>query len=91
MIEDWALLLEEETSDTHAEIAQLSLNQRKVLKFIANSSRDNLLASASIQALGLAQSSIASAVNGLIEKDVIEKTEAGYRIINPVIRDILQN
>ena len=86
----WNSVLEEEASDAHAEIAHLSLNQRKVLRFIANYSGESLLSTNSIQALNLAQSSIAGAISGLLEKDMLEKDGHSYLLINPVIRDILK-
>ena len=85
----WAQVIEEEYSDANAEIAHLAMGQRKVLKYIANNSGENLMAASSISRVGMALSSVASAITGLMEKDIIEKNETGYEIINPVIKHLL--
>lgn len=85
----WAQVIEEEYSDANAEITHLSMGQRKVLKYVANNSGENLLAASSVSAMGMALSSVSSAITGLIEKDIVEKNEAGCEIINPIIKHLL--
>ena len=85
----WAQVIEEEYSDANAEITHLSMGQRKVLKYVANNSGENLMAASSISRIGMALSSVASAINGLIEKDIIEKNKTGYEIINPIVKHLL--
>lgn len=85
----WAQVIEEEYSDANAEITHLSMGQRKVLKYVANNSGEHLMAASSISKIGMALSSVASAITGLIEKDIIEKNETGYEIINPIVKHLL--
>ena len=85
----WAQVVEEEYSDANAEITHLSMGQRKVLKYVANNTGENLMAASSTSAMGMALSSTSSAITGLIEKDIIEKTGTGYEIINPIIKRLL--
>jgi len=82
----WQLLIEEEQSDANAEISNLSLVQKKVLRYIANYAANHLLSSEAIQIMGKPLSSITTAINGLLEKDMIEKQNHSYQIINPVIK-----
>jgi AAA+ ATPase superfamily predicted ATPase len=86
----WNIVIEEEKSDANAEIARLSLGQRKVLKYIANNPNDNLMSSEVVRSIGLALSSIAGAIAALSEKDIIEKQNRGYSIINPIITFLLK-
>ena len=65
------------------------MGQRKVLKYVANNTGENLMAASSTSAMGMALSSTSSAITGLIEKDIIEKSGTGYVIINPVIKRLL--
>ncbi len=86
----WIQVVEEEYSDANAEITHLSMGQRKVLKFVANNSGGNLMSASSISTMGMALSSVSSAMTGLVEKDIVEKNEAGYQIINPIIKHLLR-
>lgn len=85
----WQLVIEEEKSDAQAEIGNLSMGQKKVLKYIANFSGKNLLSAEVGKMTGMALSSIAGAITGLLEKDIIEKQEDCHAIINPVIKNLL--
>ena len=89
VINSWTQVVEEEYSDANAEITHLSMGQRKVLKYVANNTGENLMAASSTSAMGMALSSTSSAITGLIEKDIIEKTGTGYEIINPIIKRLL--
>lgn len=86
----WQIVMNEEESDANAEIATLSLGQKKLIKHIATHGGANLLSSQVIQETGMALSSLASAVTGLMEKDVIEKQEDQYIIINPMLKYQMQ-
>lgn len=86
----WEQVIEEERSDGNAEIAQLSLGQKKVLKYIATHQNLNLTSSETVQATGLGASSISAALAVLIKKDIIEKEEDQYLIINPIIAYLLR-
>lgn len=85
----WAQLLDEEYSDANAELASLSLGQRRVLKFLSNHKSEGLMSATTITAIGMPMSSISTVLSVLVEKDVLEKDEKAYRIINPVLRYIL--
>lgn len=84
--EAWQKVLEEEYSDTNAELSQLSMGQKKILKHIAQGNGENLLAASTIKEISMAPSSISGALNVLLEKDVIERTGDVYQIINPLLR-----
>lgn len=49
------------------------------------------MAASSISRIGMALSSVASAITGLIEKDIIEKNESMYEIINPIVKHLLRD
>ncbi len=86
----WQLLVEEESSDANVEIASLSMIQKKVLKYIANQSAENLSSALAVGTMGVGASSIMAAVSILIAKDIIEKEESQYFIINPVVHHLLK-
>lgn len=90
VIAAWNIVVEEEKSDAYAELSRLSLQQRKVLKHIINNSGENLLSAKTISRIGMALSSISVAITRLTEKDIIEKQEQEYVVINPVIKYLLQ-
>ena len=85
----WDALIEEERSDINAEIAQLSMGQRRVLKYIAHHPSESIMSVKAVQSIGVALSSISGAILALSEKDVIEKQNKHYCIINPAIRYVL--
>lgn len=82
----WKDILEEEKSDAVKEISLLSLGQKSVLFHIAKGHTTLLTSKDTIIELELSSSSILTALDALEEKDMIEKLESGYRIINPVVR-----
>lgn len=86
----WKTVIDEESSDANAEIANLSMGQKKVIKHIANYSGGQLMSSDTYKILGMALSSIAGSISALIEKDLIEKENETYKIINPVIHWLLK-
>ncbi|MCK4609045.1 MAG: ATP-binding protein, partial [Gammaproteobacteria bacterium] len=86
----WDILVEEENSDANTEISQLSLGQKKIIKYIANYEEESLMSASAIKIIGMALSSISGAIAGLLEKNFIDKQEAHYRIINPVVKYLLQ-
>lgn len=87
----WNIILEEEHSDANAEVMNLAMGQKKILKYIANYSGDGLMSANAIKTIGMAMSSIAGAIAGLIEKDMIEKRNESYIIVNPVIHYLLKS
>lgn len=83
----WKQVLAEEWSDAVREVSLLPMVQRKLLKYIAVSeSPGQLRSQETASKLQLAPSSIASALNALVEKDYLEITQTGeYRVINPLL------
>jgi hypothetical protein len=86
----WLMVIDEEQSDANAEISSLSMGQKKIMKFVANYSGENIMSVGTTKEVGMALSSIASALTGLMEKDMIEKHEDGYKIINPIVHYLLK-
>ena len=82
----WNLILEEEKSDAVREISLLSLNQKNVLLQIAKNITTQLTSKQSMLDLSMTSSSIMTALEGLEEKDMIEKVEDQYQIINPIVK-----
>ena len=88
----WAIVVEEEWSDTLKELSLLSLSQRKILKFIALHPVPSILSQEICRELSMPASTISSAVEVLVEKDYLEVDhEARYRIINPLLVTVLTN
>src|SRR5205823_3220061 len=67
----WDMVLQEERGDANAEVSQLSLGQKKILKYIANFNDHNLTSIQVLKMLGIAASSVSSSISVLIEKDII--------------------
>jgi uncharacterized protein len=82
----WNEILVEEKSDAIKEISLLSLGQKNVVAQIANNLTTQLTNKKSILELQMTSSSIITALEGLEEKDMIEKEEDQYQIINPVVK-----
>ncbi len=85
----WQQVIEEESSDANAELMNLAMGQKKILKFIANYQENSLMSSNTMQKTGMALSSTAGAIASLLEKDLIEKQDNYYQIINPIIEALL--
>lgn len=86
----WVQVLEEEWSDAVREISSLPMTQRRVMKSLAQSNASQMLSRDRVFELKLAQSSIASALNALLEKDYLEHREGErYEIVNPVLQAAL--
>ncbi len=91
VLQSWQLLLEEERSDTIKELSALSIGQKKVLTLIAIGKSSNLMSKEMSKKTDMSPSSIASAIGGLKEKDIIQGDDKKYRIINPVIKAYVAN
>jgi DNA-binding IclR family transcriptional regulator len=86
----WAKVVAEEWSDALRELSTLSLNQRKVLRFIAKNTVNNITSQDSCLKLSLPSSTISSALKALIEKDYVEiNMQKHYKIINPLLFAVL--
>lgn len=81
----WNRILEEEKSDAVKEISSLSMGQKEVLPLIARGNTSQFTSKDTILELKMTGSSISTALDALEEKDIIEKIDNQYRIINPVI------
>lgn len=86
---EWEKIIEEEKSDIVREISQLSLGQKSVLHYIATDINKQLTSKEAIVKLNMPSSTILASVDALEEKDIIDK-EAGYLIINPVLKYYLK-
>lgn len=87
----WSAILEEDKSDSVKEISLLSAGQKNVVRLIAKNETEQLTSKQSMLALQMTSSSIMTALAGLEEKDIIEKENDGYQIINPVIKHYVLN
>ena len=86
----WLEILEEERSDAIKEISLLSLGQKIVLLQITKNI-PHLTSKETMLELQMTSSSILTALDGLEEKDVIEKEEDRYQVINPVVKFYVLN
>jgi AAA+ ATPase superfamily predicted ATPase len=82
----WNQIIEEEKSDAVKEISLLSAGQKNVILQIARNPTLPLTSKQSMMELKMTSSSIMTALEGLEEKDMIEKESDRYQIINPVVR-----
>lgn len=81
----WIEIIEEEKSDAIKDILQLSAGQKAVLVQIAKGV-SQLTNKNTIIRLEMNSSSIIAAIEGLEEKDIIEKQDKKYQVINPVLK-----
>lgn len=82
----WQAILAEEKSDAVREISNLSMGQKNLLRYIAINGGNQLTSKQAMLQLQMTSSSIISALNGLEDKDIIEKLDDdGYQIINLVV------
>lgn len=88
----WDNVIAEEWSDAVRELANLPLNQRKILKLLSSSPIEKLQSQQTAKRLNLASSTISSSINTLLEKDYIEldKETNRYRVINPLLAAVTQ-
>jgi predicted transcriptional regulator len=82
----WQEILAEEKSDVVKEISLLSSNQKTVLIFLAKGETAFITSKQVMLDLEMTSSSILVVLQALEVKGIIEKTERGYRIINPVLK-----
>ena len=82
----WLEILEEEKSDAIKEISLLSLGQKNVLHQIALGTNSKLTSKQTMLELQTTSSSIMTALEGLDEKDIIEKELDQYQVINPIVK-----
>lgn len=82
----WDEILKEEKSDSVKDISLLSLGQKTVVQQIAANPDSQLTSKQSMLDLQMTSSSIIAALEGLEEKDMIEKNESQYQVTNPVVK-----
>ncbi len=82
----WLDVLQEEKSDAVKEISLLSSGQKNVLLHIAKHTSPQLTSKESLMAMEMTGSSVMTALHGLEEKDIIERHENNYQIVNPVVK-----
>lgn len=82
----WLEILAEEKSDAIKEISSLSLGQKNVLSKIAQDAKAQLTSKQTMLELRMTGSSVTTALDGLDEKDVIDRSGEGYLIINPIVK-----
>jgi uncharacterized protein len=91
VVNAWANVVAEEWSDALRELSDLPMNQRRLLKYIANNHLKNIQNQQTCIALSMPVSSISTAIHVLIEKDYVEKNESGhYDVINPLLLAVLK-
>ncbi|MCW5590270.1 MAG: hypothetical protein KIT27_11490 [Legionellales bacterium] len=64
----------------------MPVGQKKILFIIAQEKIQKLSSKETMLLLKMTSSSIITALQGLEEKDIIEKEQQQYKIINPVIK-----
>ena len=85
----WKIVLEEEWRDALKEISLLSLNQRRILKYIAKNEVTGMTSQESSQQLELPVSTISSVAESLVDKDYAEVEDGVYKIIDPLLLAVL--
>ena len=88
----WYQFVLENKSSVEKELDLLSLNQRRLLIFLATHRQSNELFSKKItQMINLTSSSVQRAIEPLIEKDyVFIDSQKFYRILDPLIKSVLE-
>lgn len=82
VITAWRIIIDEERSDVLKEFLELADSQRKLLIHIGNFSGENLLGHEVVSLLKVSGSTLFKALRVLIEKDIIDKKDHCYTIIN---------
>lgn len=88
----WSQLCDEETSNVANDIASLSINQKKLLEFIAHKRvLANVTSKEVLQEVKLTSRGIQQSLKGLLDKDLIENIDdgGGVRIVDPLLKSIL--
>jgi len=86
----WMEVIEEERSDLIKDFSSLAINQRRVMIQIANYGGLNIFSSEASKQMDISINSVSRAIGALIEKDYIEKTDHGYRLIVPTFKQLLR-
>lgn len=86
----WNEVCEEEHSDLVKDFLSLSENQKKVVKYIATLSGENLYSSTAAKIMDIPQGSVRGAIEQLIEKDFLQKHENEFVLVIPLYKKILK-
>lgn len=87
IIEDAVRLMCEREYDLYSLVwSDLTPNQKKTLKYIVRSDGRNLYANDQLGDTGLTASTLKSTLDGLMKKDVCERTDDQYLLVDPLMR-----
>jgi uncharacterized protein len=86
----WAMIIDGERSDLIKDFLRLSDNQRRVAKYIANQGGQAVSSNAAFKVMDIAPGSLHAAINILLERDFIERVDAGYELVVPVYKTLLK-
>lgn len=85
----WEEVYQEERSDLVKDFLNLSENQKKVMKYIANMGGNNLYSSDAAKVMDIPQGSVRGAIEQLLERDFIQKNDDEFMLIIPLYKKIL--
>jgi uncharacterized membrane protein len=83
------MVFEEERSDLLKDFSSLSENQRIIMVYLSNDGGENLYSDDAAKKMDIPVSSISRALSTLMEKDYVEKSKEGYRLIVPAFKMLL--
>jgi uncharacterized protein len=87
IIQDAVRLMCEREYDLYSLVwSDLTPNQKKTLKYIVRSDGRNLYANDQLGETGLTASTLKSTLDGLMKKDVCERTDDQYLLVDPLMR-----
>lgn len=90
VITRWKNLCQEEEASVANDINALTLNQKKIAQFVAaHANAKSLTSSETLSQLKLTHRGMTQSLKGLLQNDVIEEIDSGYRIVDPVIKHLL--
>jgi len=81
-----ALMLERENDIYSLVWTNLTPNQKNTLKYIVHKSGENLYSNENLSDLALSASTLKSALESLIKKDIIDKKDNKYYLIDPFMK-----
>lgn len=85
----WKKILQYSLNENTAELRSLSPNDKKVLLGIVDGVNTEMTSAKTSFDLGMAVSSISATLDSLMKRDIIEKSKAGYFIVNPTMIGLL--
>lgn len=82
----WKSYLLSKKTDITDEIGQLTLNQKRVVQYLAFNPTTELYNKETLIKLNLSQSSVQSAIEILLNKGIVAEVEEKFRVLDPTIR-----